>query len=336
METEPRLTAAALTQHLVADLLHQNKFPYAHFPELVDLAVVMTGLGTIRSRFEFVKRADIFWDSTYWGVFPRPFLDTNTLGYSQAMAAWIRDDRDPSWFASLPAAVKSASKKSLKFLNKTGDSFFTPTSCDDSLFDQSQTQWQALAAEKSISKQIIAIRHFIPEESLADQQNEILLGKLRGSNEPILLHTITAIESLKLNSQPIADQLSHLTEHHNDELRAKAMIALTKLGHIDEHAVTTATKMISNHAKHVVFAGMFALSSQSQVDDSTLKAVDRGFMAALQTCDYEFIQLYTTAYSNWMDEPKQHFERLLGDADEYLEMANEALEAAQEQTVSLG
>ena len=336
MQAEPRLTAAALTQHLVADLLHQNKFPYAHFPELVDLAVVMTGLGTIRSGFEFVKRADIFWDSTYWGVFPRPFLDTNTLGYSHAMAAWIRDDSNPSWFASLPAAVKSASKKSLKFLNKTGDSFFTPTSCDKGLFDQSQSQWQTLAAEKSTSKQIIAIRHFNPEEALAEKQSEILVGKLRTSNEPLMLHAITAIESLKLSGQPIADQLNHLTEHSNDELRAKAMIALTKLGHIDEHTVTVATKMISNHAKHVVYAGMFALGSQSQVDDATLKAVDRGFMAALQTCDYEFIQLYTTAYSKWMNEPQQHFEHLLGGAEEYLEIANEALEASREQAVTLG
>ncbi|MDB4766510.1 hypothetical protein OAG71_02350 [bacterium] len=336
METEPRLTAAALAQHLVADLLHQQKFPYAHFPELVDLAVVMTGLGTVRSGFEFVKRADIFWDSTYWGVFPRPFLDTNTLGYTHAMAAWIRDDRDPSWFASLPTPVKSASKKSLKFLLKTGDSFFSPTSCDNQLLDQSQPQWQALAAEKSTSKQIIAIRHFAPEESLAEKQSEILLGKLRSSSEPLTLHAITAVESLKLNGQPIADQLNHLTEHHNDELRAKAMIALTKLGHIDQHSVTVATKMISNHAKHVVYAGMFALSSQSQVDESTLKAVDRGFMASLQTCDYEFIQLYTTAYSNWMDEPQQHIEHLLNGADEYLEIANEALQASREQTVALG
>ena len=335
MEAEPRLTAAALTQHLVADLLHQHKFPYAHFPELVDLAVVMTGLGSIRSGFEFVKRADIFWDSTYWGVFPRPFLDTNSLGYSHAMAAWMRDDRDPDWFASLPTAVKSASKKSLKFLLKTGDSFFTPATCNNSLFDQSQSQWQALAAEKSTSKQIIGIRHFAPEESLADQQSEILLGKLRSSNEPLALHAVTAVESLKLNGQPIADQLNHLTQHHNDVLRAKAMIALTKLGHIDEHAVTVATKMISNHAKHVVYAGMFALSSQNEIDDSTLKAVDRGFMAALQTCDYEFIQLYTTAYSKWMEEPQQHFEHLLGDADEYLEIANEALQASREQAVAL-
>ena len=336
MHAEPRLTAAALTQHLVADLLHQHKFPYAHFAELVDLAVVMTGLGTIRSAFEFVKRADIFWDSTYWGVFPRPFLDTNTLGYAHAMAAWIRDDSDPKWFASLPPAVKSSGKKSLKFLLKTGDSFFSPTSCENGLLDQSQLQWQALATEKATSKQIIAIRHFAPEAELSEQQSEILLGKLRSSNEPLVLHAVTAAESLKLSGQPIADQLNHLTEHHNDVLRAKAMIALTKLGHIDQHAVTVATKMISNHAKHVVYAGMFALSSQTEVDESTLKAVDRGFMAALQTCDYEFIQLYTTAYSKWMDEPQQHFEHLLGGADEYLEIANEALQASREQAVALG
>jgi hypothetical protein len=329
------LTAASLIHHVVADLLHQHQFAYAHFPELVDLAVVMTGLGTIRSRFEFVKRANIFWDSTYWGVFPRPFLDTPSLGYAHAVAAWIRADRDPSWFADLPTAVKTPSKKSLKFLTKTGDSFFDSQSAGSRLLQQDQRQWLALAGEKSTSKQIIALLHFEPDESLGDQQEKILLERLRSSNVALILHAISAVESLKLSSEPVVDQLQFLTAHASDQARAKAAIALAKLGKVDQDTVGAATKMIDSSVKHVVYAGVFALASQPKVEDATLRAVDRGFLSALQTCDYEFIQLFVMAYVKWLEQPETHFQKLLGQDSEYLEMATDALQAAREQSVAL-
>lgn len=336
MESQPRLTAAALIQHIVSDLLHQQKFPYAHFPELVDLAVVMTGLGSIGSGFEFVKRVDIFWDSTYWSVFPRPFLDASTLGYGHAMAAWMRAERDPSWFSNLPPAVKRFSKKSLNFLYKTNDSFFSPTTADLKLLDQDQLKWVAMANEKSTSKQIIALRNFKADQSLTQQHCQILLTKLRSANGALLLHTISAVKSLKIDDQQIVAQLIDLTEHQNDEVRAKAMIALTKLGSLEEQTLTVATRMIGSSAQHVVYAGMFALSSQETVDSNTLRCVDRGFMSALQTCDYPFIQLYATAYSRWLDDPQTYFEELLTGAEEYLEIANEALQASSTQAVALG
>lgn len=320
----------------MADLLHQHKFPYAHFPELVDLSVVMTGLGAIRSRIEFVKQTGNFWDSTRWGVFPRPFLDSPTLGYAHALAAWMRDDGDPAWFANLPPAVKNPSKKSLKFLTKTGDSFFDPTSAHQPLLQQDQAQWLAMATEKWTSKQIIALRHFEPDEALADQQASIVLQKLRSSNLPVILHAISSVESVKLADEPVVDQLRYLSEHQDDEVRAKAVIALAKLGQVDDATVDIATKMIDNRAKHVIYAGVFALGSQASVDDRTLRAVDRGFLSALQTCDYEFIQLFAMCYARWLDQPQTHFEQLLSGEDEYLEIAGEALQAAREQSVALG
>jgi hypothetical protein len=96
-----------------------------------------------------------------------------------------------------------------------------------------------------------------------------------------------------------------------------------------------AAKMIRSNAKHEVFAGVFALSSRPKIDNDTLKIVDRGFELALQTCDYEFITLYVTAYDRWLEQPQSHLEQLLGDDDGYLEIATEALSASREQTVAL-
>ncbi len=303
---------------------------------MVDLAVVVTGLGAIRSRIDFVKRTGNFWDSTGWGVFPRPFLDTPALAYAHAVAAWARGESDPAWFAELPPTVRNPGKKSLKFLNKTGDSFFDPQTANQPLLQQDQQQWLALARAKSTSKQIIALRHFEPDETLADQQATVLLEKLRLAKVPLILHAISSVETVMLSDEPVVDQLRYLAEHQDDEVRAKAMIALAKLGQVDEATVGVAAKMLGGRAKHVVYAGAFALGSQPTVDDTALRAVDRSFLSALQTCDYEFIQLFALCYSRWLEQPETHFSELLGGEDEYLEMASEALEAAREQSVALG
>lgn len=295
----------------------------------------MTGLGLLRSKFEFVKRADIFWDPTYWGVFPRPFLDSQTLGYAHAMAAWIRGDKAPDWLTDLPAAVQSPTKKSLRFLLKTSDAFFTPESSGKNLLDQSPPQWLKLSKEKSVSQQIIAIRHFTVDQAMSASQSEALLAKLRSGHVPLMLHAITAIESLKLDGEELVDELSHLVQHFDNVVRAKAMIALTKLDRLDDASVSAAAKMINSTAKHEVFAGVFSLSSQPQIDDAILRSVDRGFLSALQTCDYEFINLYVTAYDRWLDQPQSHLENMLGGDDEYLEIAVDALKASREQSVAL-
>jgi hypothetical protein len=337
MSDEPRLTAATVTHHVVGDLLSQHQFSHAHFPEVVDLAVINTGLGALQNSFGFVKQTGSFWDSTYWDAVPRPFLDTQCLAYANAIAAWIRGDQDPVWANGLSSDLKRPMQKSLKYLFKTDDSFFHPSTARQALLQQPQHDWLLLASESSSSKQIVAIRHLQPDERLGDQQESLLLEKLRSSVQPVVLNSISATERLKLTSEAIADELRFLAESRDDEVRAKAMIALAKLGQLDEAAIGLATKMVDSSVKFVVYAGMFALSTLESVGDPVLKAAERGFVRALQTCDYEFVSLFVLAFNRWLENPNLHIEQLLRDNDpEYLEIANEALQNIRERSVALG
>ena len=123
---ESGVTAAALINFVVSDMLHQNNFSYAHFPELVDLAVIGTGLGTVRANVALVNNKGSYWDTTHWLAMPKPFLGAQSLAYAMAIVAWCRDEHDPQWSSNLPAEIKGPMKKSLKYLNKTNDSFFQP------------------------------------------------------------------------------------------------------------------------------------------------------------------------------------------------------------------
>ncbi len=333
-DRDPHLTVATLINRVVCDMLHRNEFAYSHFPELVDLAVVGTGLGLLQSNFGFVSKSGSFWDSTRWEFVPRPFLDTPALAYTSALAAWARDEKDPEWVDDLPGEAKRPMRKSLKFLQKTGDSFFQ-TQTGAAKLNGSQHDW-AQAASGSTSSQIISLRHL--KFGKGHETNlKILLEQLRSGNPAVLLHAITAAERMKSGHDEVNEELRVLAVHRDDQIRAKAMIALTRVGAVDEPTVDVAVSMLDSNARFVVFAGMSALASLDSVPEHVMPPVDRGFGRSLQTCNYELAGVYVTAYNRWLDDPAGHFENLLrNDSPEFAEIAQELLRNCREQTVALG
>ena len=322
---------------VVADLLHQTKFNYAHFPELVDLAVIGTGLGALRSNLPLVNSEGSYWDTTQWEVTPRKFLGTSPLAYASAVAAWIRGDKDPLWANDLQAEIKAPMKKSLKYLHKTNDSFFQPAAATPPALSQSQEHWWQLAATGKPSSQVIALRQLELDGTSTEQQQTFLVDNLRTNDTTILLHTIDAMDRIKETSKPTVDELLLLVEHRDDVVRAKACWTLTKLDELDEPTLHLAAKMLDNKVRFIVFTGINALASLDTVPDQLMPAVDRGFLRALQNCDFEFVSLFVAAYQRWHDDPKAHFESMLADdSPEYLELALEALQNVREQLIALG
>ena len=322
---------------VVSDLLHQHKYPYAHFPEFVDVAVVATGLGTLLSNLDFVSNDPTFWDSTQWRMIPRPFLDSHGSAYVNAIAAWTRDEKDPQWFEDLEPELKRTMLKSLKFLHKTGDSFFQPKTANVNLLKQSQRQWIEMTGAKSTAQQIVAVRHLQKDDSVLPELQSAMAEKLRSSDEPVLLNAISASEQVFDVGETAVEELRFLTQHRDHVVRAKAMCALTHLGQLDETTLKTAGEMLGSKMKHVIYAGLTALSSLGSVSDHLIPAINRSFIRSLQVCDYEFVNLFAAAFTKWLDNPKEHVENLLAeDSPEYMEIAMEAIDNVGEQLVGLG
>ncbi len=329
------LTAVSLAHHIVSDWLHQNKFAYAHFPEIVDLATVMTGLGVLRSQIPFVNTSPPYWDSTLWTTFPRPFLDGQGMAYAMANAARCRDTPTPDWAVQLPNEIKRPMLKSLKHLFKTNDSFFHPNP-PASRFDHTQSEWLQLADEKSISKQIIAIRHLQFDGHPDSPQAMLITERLRSHDRSIMLHAISATERMKAKNDVLIDELRMLLEHRDDEVRSKAVCSLARFAALDETAIHVAARMLDDQHRFVAYAGLVALASLDTIPAHVMPAANRGLIRALQTCDYELVGLFSAAFNRWLDDPKTHYENLLReDSPEYLEIALEVLENVREQLVGL-
>ena len=322
---------------MVSDLLHQHQYPYAHFPEFVDVAVVATGLGTLLSNLDFVSNDPTFWDSTQWRMIPRPFLDSHGSAYVNAIAAWTREEKDPQWSEDLEPELKRTMLKSLKFLHKTGDSFFQPKTANVNLLKQSQQKWLETLSAKSISNQIVAVRHLQKDDSVLPELQSAMADKLRSSDEAVLLNAISASEQVFDIGETAVEEMRFLTQHRDHVVRAKAMCALTHIGQLDETTIQTAGDMLGSKMKHVIYAGLTALSSLGSVSDHLIPAINRSFIRSLQVCDYEFVNLFAAAFTKWLDNPKEHVEELLsGDSPEYMEIAMEALDNVGEQLVGLG
>ena len=315
----------------MANLLHQTKFPLAEFAELVELAVIGTGLGMPRNRIEFVKQAPAFWDTTHWGAYPRPFLDGQSHAYANALTAWLRAESAPKWLSQIARELQKPTQKSLKYLHKTSDSFLKPK-CENSVLAQAQSDWFHVAQNGGVSSQVIAVRHFQKNENMVSDHEELIVEKLRSANRFVALHAVSATDRLELDSEVIQNELGVLAESSDEELSAKSMITLARIGPLQEFPYEQALKMVGSRTKHVNFAGMVGLLSRDTIGPNATKIVDRAFLQALQTCDYEFVGMFAAAYNKWLPNPKDHLEELLaGDQPEYLEIALEAIEDAKEQ-----
>ena len=152
LEEDPQLVVATLIHGVVNDMLYQSTFNQPHFPELVELAVVGTGLGVLRSNLVLVKKVSGFWDSTHWHMAPPPFLNVQSLAYANALAAWSRDEAAPDWMNDLNSEVKRPMKRSLKYLFKTGDSFFNPQQGQHRLSSPDDQWWKLMQHSSSVCK----------------------------------------------------------------------------------------------------------------------------------------------------------------------------------------
>ncbi|MGB1929738.1 MAG: hypothetical protein ACPHO8_10535 [Mariniblastus sp.] len=337
LSDEPVLTTAAVVHHVVRDLLCQQKFEYHHLPEFVDLAVVGVGLGVPLSQINLVNEKGLFWDTTEWETFPRPFLDQQDLAYALALSAWARGETSWSWLDAVPSVIKKPAQKSLKYLLKTNDSFFRPQEGRATKLTQDQNAWLETVAQNSISEQIIGLRYLQVTSDSDTRQLSALLDKLRSDNPAVLLNAINNAGAMKKANAGVVDELNLLLENRNDQIRAKAMFALTRLAAVDEGVIKFAIKMLESHSKFVIYAGLLGLSSVSDVPSSVFPAANRAFIRSLQTCDYEFVGLFVSAFQQWVDDPEIYLQNLLqDDSPEYFEIAMEALTSARERLVELG
>ncbi len=326
------MAVATVVQGVVQDLLHQSKYEHAHFPESVDLAVLAMGLGMLRSQFELVSKEGTFWDSTQWHLIPRPFLDQSGQTWTHAINSWIRDQSKPDWYDDLPTDMRRNVGKFAKQLAQSKDCFVNL----DSPGKKSTRQWLESVTDKSQSIQLVAIRHLEPDAAVDTEIQKVLHDKLRSNDTDIVLHAIAATSRFESPSTDVIDELQYHVTHRDDQVRAKAMICLARMGKLDERTLETAGQFLDSKTKHVTYAGLVAVSTLDKVPEDLMPPVNRAFLRSLSECNYEFVGLFAMTFLRWFDDPKKYVrEQLQEHHREFLAIAEEAIDNAQQNLVQL-
>ena len=329
IETEfsdnPPLATAALVQSLVHDLLVTNGIADSVPGEFLDAAVALCGVGGARAEVELISEGGSYWDSTRWDANPADFLDHESLAYAHSLAIWCRGGNADM----LPMSMRTA-KGSLKYLNKTNDSFFQKELVSN---DQLKIETFAdLATEGNESTRICAMKFFQSDEALHEKQDAAILENLRHRSDHVLAHAVSAAQATQTTSEAVVEELKFLTDNRDERLRSKAVQAVTLLGQLDDHVADNAAKMLGSSTNYVTYSGLLALAKLDRVSEDVLKLADRGFERALHTCNYQFIELFAGAYNRWLDDPAAHLNKLWGErSPEYYQMAVEALTALTDQ-----
>jgi hypothetical protein len=88
---------------------------------LTDLLTVFLGLGifTANSAFNFSQWTDGFGQG--WQAQRQGYISEEMFGYSLALFAWLRGEHKPEWSKHLETNVRAFFKKSLDYLERTGD-----------------------------------------------------------------------------------------------------------------------------------------------------------------------------------------------------------------------
>ena len=306
-------------------MLANLEFPLAESNELVEASLVTMGLGMPRNQLSFVKQSPQYWDTTTWDAIPRPFLDPPCQAYVNALTAWLRNESNARWIDQLHPEIIRPTKKALKFLNKTQDTFLK--SIDSPIHDRTPSEWLELANQKSVSNQIAALQFFAGTQSFPDDHQDLLLSKLRSRNDAVVVHAIGAAESIESPSAEIIDELRMLTDSIDEIAKSKAMVTLSKLRQLDQNCFNNALKMIQSDTKHVVYTGLLGMLTKESIDEAEQNIVNRVFLKYLQSCNYEFVNLFVTAYSRWVPDLNSYLHELLD--DDYREYLDIALEAAK-------
>jgi len=323
VETEfadnPPLATAALLQSLVHDLMVTSGATKELPGEFLDAAVVLLGFGGPRAQVELMSNSATYWDTTRWDATPADFLDNESLVFAHSLATWCRSGSGDD----LPADLRAA-KGTLKYLNKTNDSFFQQNLIDDEKLEIKN--FLELAANGKESSRICAMQFFNPDHPHQEQQDAVLLENLQHRSEHVIGHAVSATAISQSSDPKVLETLKLLTDNHDDRLKAKAVQAVTHMGQLDEFVADNAAKMLGSSTNYVTYAGLLALSKMDSVSEDVLKLADRGFERALHTCNYQFIQLFAGTYKRWLDDPAAHLKKLWGErSPEYLHMATEAL-----------
>lgn len=124
---------------------------------VTDLLCIFLGLGVFAANTAIQQTNSSHGYSSSWSISKHGYLPARVYGYALALLAWVREEAQPTCARFLGTDAVWALNKGLKFLNRTGDSLFTPEAMTSSFDDHNDRDLVELLSAASPSRRVAAL-----------------------------------------------------------------------------------------------------------------------------------------------------------------------------------
>ncbi|GAB4147045.1 MAG: hypothetical protein Tsb009_20050 [Planctomycetaceae bacterium] len=328
---------ATLSRHLMDHLLQTvQKLEETEegYPHLLDLGMVYFGLGIFGANVTFrdFSESDGSWH--YWHYRREGFLASRHFGYALALFAWLRGEHAPHWAEYLRLDARDVFWKSLRYLEKTGDSLFNPDWAGMNRDEPSLPDLLDDLQSRSASRRVAALWKI---EERGFQSHEVRERVLRVTHDP---HFAVRVEAVRI--LPMVDSESHnenlvpvlleLLRDPHAQVRAAAAEALGYYRNEPEVIVQELTASLADQSQDVIAAVAEALTQFGRLASHAAEALSGPLRHALVHCEYDLIDHLLTALTVIHKSPEDFLHHEYQDDDELRTFAEESLTNLQSES----
>ncbi|HTU23052.1 MAG TPA: HEAT repeat domain-containing protein [Gemmataceae bacterium] len=126
---EPSRLLATLSHELAHEVLLGGGYLHAGYSDheqITDLLTVFLGTGVFCANDTIRDSSGSSGTLSWWSISKSGYLPSRMYGYAFALFAFVRGEAKPAWAEHLRLDARAALEAGLRYLHKTGDSFFHP------------------------------------------------------------------------------------------------------------------------------------------------------------------------------------------------------------------
>lgn len=232
-------------------IAHEDAGDDTDHEEVTDLLPVYFGAGIFAANATLRDHSgrDGSWE--YWSISSSGYLAARLFGYAFALFAWIRDEKNPSWAAHLRKDAHEVFEVGLKYLEKTGDSLFTPETAgrakeSPTLVDLEQTLQRGQPAAR-----VDALWTLAERRAGAQSCKDSIIDAARDKHPSIRAAALETLSWLDLREADLQDEAQFRLGDPEPSVRIAATLTLPHVAVNRESAVEELTELLRDSSLRV-------------------------------------------------------------------------------------
>ncbi len=281
---DPRQVAATLTHELAhailigGGLIDSNQ---ADHEQTTDLLLVFLGVGILAVNSTVRESTTNLGNTSYWQIQKSGYLSAMEFGYALALFAYMRDEEKPLWSRHLRTDAAVVMTKGLRFLQKTGDTYFHPERVRKGIRPLTAAKAFNRLCDGSPTERVIALWQ-LASKPLADRAViRAITDNLVNRQEAVAAGAAAALEALGAAAADTAPVLLKCLDSTHPSVRAAAAAALGAIGASSDAVRNAIIYLLRETNNWVLSAAAGALIRIGDPSQASVPALLRAMDAAL-------------------------------------------------------